>query len=135
MSKLQCINSVIQIKSGRALFQKRCAFPQLYHIAKCCVHSTKDTQTPRKDDSEEFDKPIKFSTSKAAKFPAAYTKAYGLPTYQALIVSFSLSLFALYFGILREENDIDQKMVQNIPTELLEQIYGKERAKVKAGIN
>ncbi|CAK9834053.1 hypothetical protein ANTRET_LOCUS10644 [Anthophora retusa] len=135
MSKLQCINSVIQVKSGRALFQKRYAFSQLYHISKCCIHSTKDTQKLRRNDPEEFDKPIKFSTSKAAKFPAAYTQAQGLPNQHALIVSLSLSAVLIYFGILREENDIDQKMVQNIPTEVLEQIYGKERAKVKTGGN
>lgn len=136
MSKLQCINSIIQVKSGRALFQKRCDFSQLYHISKRCIHSTKDKQKLRRnDDPEEFDKPIKFSTSKAAKFPAAYTEARGIPVQHGLIVSLSLTVLLIYFGILREENDIDQKMVQNIPTEVLEQIYGKERAKVKAGVN
>ncbi|CAK9802198.1 hypothetical protein ANTPLA_LOCUS3119 [Anthophora plagiata] len=132
MSKVQYIKSVIQVKGG--VFQERCAFPQLYHISKYCMRSTKNKEKQQNDDPEEFDKPIKFSTSKAAKFPAAYC-AQGLPTYQSVIVTFSfLSLF-LYFGILREENDIDEKMIQNIPTEVLEQIYGKERAKVKTGIN
>ncbi|KOC69380.1 hypothetical protein WH47_09338, partial [Habropoda laboriosa] len=87
------------------------------------------------DDPDKFDRPIKFSTSKAATYPAGYSHEFHGPKYQGVIVSLSILIFLLYFGVLREENDIDEKMVENIPTEILEQIYGKQGVKQKSKLN
>lgn len=79
----------------------------------------------------ELDKPIKFSTSEAAKWPAAWstTDHSDTPSYQPLVIAVSLFIWYIYFTQLREENDIDQKMVENIPMEVQEQIYGKKKDK------
>lgn len=64
------------------------------------------------------DGPIKYSTSKASSYRAfeIYFKANPNKPSQfeqycsALIYAFSTSSFLLYFGVLREENDIDEML-------------------------
>ncbi|XP_017881606.1 uncharacterized protein LOC108625816 [Ceratina calcarata] len=123
MIRIKLVKNMLQIKNKKILLQKRCALPQILSTAKYSA-SKKDKI------DEEFDKPIKFSTSKAATFPAAYTNVGpDEPWYQAPVIGISLMIFMIYFCILREENDIDEKMVEGIPPEILEQIYGKPKPK------
>lgn len=73
-----------------------------------CKH-TYNTNWKRKfsskeDPEEEADEPIKFSTSKAAE---PIRKPIPKPWYHEYVVGLGWAAFGIYFGILREENDID----------------------------
>ncbi|CAG2214301.1 uncharacterized protein [Mytilus edulis] len=60
-----------------------------------------------------IEEPIKFSTSKAANVTPSFIKEGNEdppPAAQPLIVAVSLAAFLIYFGILREENDLDEQM-------------------------
>lgn len=126
MIRIKSIESMLQINNGRVVLQKRCGLPQISSIAR---YNISNKEKKEKID-EEFDKPIKYSTSKAATFPAAYTNVGSdEPWYQAPVIGISLTVFMIYFFILREENDIDEKMVEGLPPEVVEQIYGKQKSK------
>lgn len=77
--------------------------------------SSDSTTTPKTEDGfEDLDKPIKFTTSKAALWRALDTHGGGVqfdtPSYQPYVVTGSVAIFLLYFLVLREENDIDEEM-------------------------
>lgn len=57
-----------------------------------------------------LNKPIKFTTSKAANWNSRnlyYSPTTSNPWYQRYSIILSLTIFLIYFTILREENDID----------------------------
>lgn len=75
---------------------------------------------------DEDDKPIPFSTSKAAHWKAEYSRA---PPdvrvwYTPHVVTASVMLFMIYFCILREENDLDDLIYRPLP----ETLKGIEKA-------
>ena len=84
------------------------------------------TNTMKKVVGDEFDVPIKFSTSRAAKAPAVHTigRYSNFPAYQTTLISTSLAIFLLYFCVLREENDIDQQIMAGLAPELQQNLYG-----------
>lgn len=59
-----------------------------------------------------MEEPIKFSTSKAANVTPSFIREGNdeAPAAQPFIVAVSLAAFLIYFGILREENDLDEQM-------------------------
>lgn len=68
-------------------------------------------------DAVEDDKPYTYSTSNAAKWKAAQsfrTPETDAPPAQRWSVLASLSVFLIYFCVLREENDLDQQLVRPI---------------------
>ncbi|XP_031833114.1 uncharacterized protein LOC116427201 [Nomia melanderi] len=116
----EIIKSISQIKNGQAL---------LYRSATSHMHYTMKYSTnakSKKCDDDDYDKPVKYSTSEAANWPACGTGTKGpdIPRYQTLIIMTSLALFLIYFGILREENDIDQKLTDGMSPEAKEFLYG-----------
>lgn len=82
-------------------------------------------------DTEEHDKPVVYSTSKAAEWKAAQTFrspiADDVPAAQRWSVLLSISVFLIYFLVLREENDLDAHLARPITDTVpdLEKIYGK----------
>ncbi|KZC05728.1 hypothetical protein WN55_04668, partial [Dufourea novaeangliae] len=81
--------------------------------------------TNTKEDDFDPDKPVKYSTSPAAKWPAnGYNPSQDVPKYQGIIVSLSVTIFLVYFCILREENDIDQKLTKNMDPEVEQFLFG-----------
>jgi len=63
-----------------------------------------------KDSPDDFDKPVKYSTSGAAQYRAydSFFQETNAPWYQGYIASASVAVFLLYFCVLREENDLDE---------------------------
>ncbi|XP_014240729.1 uncharacterized protein LOC106661695 [Cimex lectularius] len=63
---------------------------------------------------EPNDQPVKFSTSKASKWKAEFsrrgTSKEESPWFEPLAVGASAAVFLIYFCVLREENDIDEKL-------------------------
>ena len=74
-----------------------------------------------KDMDEPFDpdEPYKYSTSDARDHSSIDTFApipkYMPPRYQLPIMGLSLTVFLLWFAVLREENDIDEMMYNLTP--------------------
>ncbi|GFT86692.1 uncharacterized protein TNCV_1251541 [Trichonephila clavipes] len=64
--------------------------------------------------SELKDEPIKYSTSEAGKWKAKYTTSgkdyFEQPRSQSVVVALSLTVFMIYFCVLREENDLDDRV-------------------------
>ncbi|OAD53376.1 hypothetical protein WN48_10254 [Eufriesea mexicana] len=122
MMHINRIKIAVLLRSGNSLLKKRFIFPQTY--------STFIKRNNEKDklENDENDKPIKFSTSKAATHPAAYTiaRAKQYPKCQPDIISLCIGALLIYFCVLREENDIDEAIVASMSPEVLEQIYGKQ---------
>ena len=113
---------------------------------------TKDTKPERRynpdDLTEDPDAPYKYSTSEAYVHRSIDTFApkpkYVPPAYQAPIVVVSLVSFLVYFGILREENDLDEiiyarnPMVDKFvaesktPEQLLQEAMKKKEEEIEA---
>ncbi|XP_043521990.1 uncharacterized protein LOC122534948 [Frieseomelitta varia] len=122
------IESALQLRNNKSLLEKRLSFPQICSVLKYSASSEKN-KTKNDDDVDDYDKPYKFSTSKAAKLSARYTsaEARNKPFFQPTIIALSLAVFFIYFGILREENDIDEAMIKNMDPAVVEHIYGKQK--------
>lgn len=78
----------------------------------------KTIETAEKENNE----PIEFLGSKAHTFRASderRSKPTDWPEYQGYVISVSMAVFLIYFCILREENDIDEKMSMNVSTGLV----------------
>lgn len=119
------INAALRPKSVTSLI-KRCATTNL--------GSTSNRNTNNvNNDEDDFDKPIKYSTSKAATWPANGL-TFDTPKYQGVVISIGLTIFLVYFLILREENDIDEKMTTNMDPEVREFLYGLKKQQEKARI-
>lgn len=108
----------------------RQSFLQMYSTLQYSINSKK-----KDEDDDDYDKPYKYSTSKAATYSARDTiDGRDRPNYEGLVIGLSLAAFFIYFGILREENDIDEAMIKDIDPAIVEQIYGKKRKSIKQEI-
>ncbi|XP_071870720.1 uncharacterized protein [Bombus fervidus] len=122
MMHLKLIENVLHLKSSKSFLEKRQSLLQICSTLKYSINSKK-----KDEDDDDYDKPYKFSTSKAATYPARYTIDGRIrPNYEGIIIGLSLTAFFIYFGILREENDIDEAMMKNIDPAIVQQIYGKQ---------
>lgn len=86
-------------------------------------------------DSDVTDQPIKYSSSKAATMRInEYRDPYGdedkEPWYQVYSVLISMAAFLIYFCILREENDIDAILYNDLEDTLKK--IEKEKIEKKA---
>ncbi|XP_076656427.1 uncharacterized protein LOC143361051 [Halictus rubicundus] len=123
MLRLKLIQAALRPKSAASLI-KRCATS---HVGSTSKSTTNDIN----DDEDDSNKPIKFSTSEAATWPANGL-TFDTPYLQGIIVSFSIAVFLVYFCILREENDIDEKITNNMNPEMQEFLYGIKKQQEKA---
>ncbi|KAG6794539.1 protein ccsmst1 isoform X1 [Apis mellifera caucasica] len=127
MMRIKWIENILEFRSKRTLLEKRYIFPQICSTFRFSITSKKN-ETIKNDEVEDDNmrkrKPIKFSTSKASKFLSG-NKTKNVPEYQETVLVTCFAIFLLYFCVLREENDIDEAMIRNIPPEILRQIYGK----------
>lgn len=78
------------------------------------VNKKKIIETPLSEPIEsDVPTPVVYTKSKASKLKAADSFRYGNDAYppsQYYFVTFSAAAFLIYFCILREENDIDEKL-------------------------
>lgn len=124
---LKLINNVLHFKCGKSFLEKRQSFLQICPTLKYSSNSKKEDE-----DADDYDKPYKYSTSKAATHRARHTiDGRNRPSYEGVVIGISLTVFFIYFGILREENDIDEAMMKNIDPVIIQQIYGKQAEKYK----
>nr|XP_034195263.1 uncharacterized protein LOC117611431 [Osmia lignaria] len=123
------IASLIRSESTKALLKRRYNVSGIFYTSKC--RASTSGRNDKNNELDELDKPLKFSTSEAqdgllhGQLPTIQMP----PRYQPTVIAISLFIFYIYFTQLREENDIDLKMVENIPIEVQEQIYGKKEKK------
>ena len=85
------------------------------------------------DESEYTDQPIKYSSSKAREYSSFDTFAPEEKTYpwhQTVSITLSMSVFMLYFFVLREENDWDEELKKSI----YERVPGLEKKDMKRGV-
>lgn len=93
------------------------------------------TKTLKKEEDSNVieDAPVKYSTSAASTFKAACTRS-GVKTerlwYEPYVIIGSLTVFMIYFTILREENDLDEELQQT----LYDRIEGMEETQLKIAI-
>nr|XP_034195254.1 uncharacterized protein LOC117611421 [Osmia lignaria]XP_034195255.1 uncharacterized protein LOC117611421 [Osmia lignaria] len=120
------IASLIRSESTKALLKRRYNVSGIFYTSKC--RASTSGRNDKNNELDELDKPLKFSTSEAARWPAAMVnyRPFRCTTVSTNSLAISLFIFYIYFTQLREENDIDLKMVENIPIEVQEQIYGKK---------
>lgn len=95
--------------SGFLAEQSVSGFRVQFESSRSNHNDRRERQNPIANNDE--DQPIKYSTSKAAKYRAAENfRLVGedkYPPSQRWIVNISLITFMIYFFILREENDLD----------------------------
>ena len=83
-----------------------------YTLISATLNRTKasSTNTPNRDE------PVKFSTSDAKKWDSMNTfvpeKGRRTPPTQPIIVILSVSVFLVYFLLLREENELDEALMR-----------------------
>lgn len=86
------------------------------------------------NENGKSDAPVKFMESKAQTWRARESRsgysAQDEPWYQMYVILASLSVFMIYFFILREENDIDQRLGST----LYDHIEGLEEAHLEMAI-
>jgi len=131
------LNTVVHSSKTQAIyicgFISECILNILMHVnVYMFVYELRHKTTqPSGDGFEDLDKPIKFTTSKAAAWKAVSTHGgfvdEDMPWFQPYVVSFSTAIFLLYFLALREENDIDEQM----KTPLWEKIPGLEKQQLE----
>lgn len=84
--------------------------------------------------SDELDKPVQYSKSKAYTWKAEKTRSGGhlddYPSYQPYVISGSLTVFLLYFCVFREENDIDEELGKS----LYDRIEGLEERQLQVAL-
>ncbi|XP_076235231.1 uncharacterized protein LOC143179768 [Calliopsis andreniformis] len=133
MMRIKLIYIVSQIKNETALLTRNTVL-QTCSTSKYNTSSKRYAANPYEGD--EFDKPIQFSKTAAATAPAEHTRtrADTQPWYQGLVVSASLAAFFIYFGVLREENDIDEKLSQEVHPQVQEYLYGVKAAESRKQI-
>ncbi|CAL4248586.1 unnamed protein product, partial [Meganyctiphanes norvegica] len=85
------------------------------------LHRNKSTKIQEDDDGLDLTAPVKFSASRAATWKVRDT--YGSSKtddltkgvwYEPYIVSLSVTVFLIYFALLREENDVDDKLTVSL---------------------
>ncbi|XP_067633430.1 uncharacterized protein [Eurosta solidaginis] len=84
---------------------------------------------PKSSTSENPDDPINFFGSQAESWRARQTRSGGAEEalwFQPYVISASLTIFLLYFCVLREESDIDRKLEGN----LFEHVNGLEEVQL-----
>ncbi|XP_076627312.1 uncharacterized protein LOC143344791 isoform X2 [Colletes latitarsis] len=100
---LKFIETKSQIKIGNILL-KRCVIP---HMCYASNHNTSSKTIKGDKKHDEFDTPIKYSTSKAATWEAGSHRRSNEPW---------------------EENDIDEKLTSEMSPEMKEYLYGIKAA-------
>lgn len=94
------------------------------HICCSSKHNSSSRKSNLDEDVTEFDQPIKYSTSPAAGFGGGTRKMLKLtPWYQGICISTCVAIFCIYFGIFREENDIDEKFSNSLPKDVQDYLY------------
>ncbi|XP_029676082.1 uncharacterized protein LOC115243328 [Formica exsecta] len=113
MKNVNIKNVLFLLLRDKNILLKRNNLPQIaFNIrSKQSMVSSKDECRLSEIDSDDrTEQPLKYSTSKAATMRVdEYRDPYGdeVPWYQPYSIIFSFSIFLIYFCILREENDID----------------------------
>lgn len=84
--------------------------------------------------SDELERPVQYSKSKAFTWKAENTRSGGhledYPSYQPYIISGCLAVFLLYFCVFREENDIDEELGKT----LYDRIEGLEERQLQVAL-
>ncbi|XP_039290611.1 uncharacterized protein LOC111052043 isoform X3 [Nilaparvata lugens] len=116
-------HSIAAVKTERPLtiFQlSNNTAPTCRRSVSSTVQSSPDkerSQVKEGDEDEEDQGPVKFTTSRAATWKAEHTwkgSDEDVPEIQPLVVSLSMAALLVYFCLLREENDVDQKLVKDL---------------------
>lgn len=105
---LQSFRSAAQ-SASQLLYQGRYPISKMYYRL--------GSNIPKQPSNETSNEPIKFFGSKAATWRARDTRSGGSEDtlwFQPYVISGSLSVFLLYFCVLREENDIDKRLEGNL---------------------
>lgn len=71
----------------------------------------------KEEEEDDFEKPLRYTTSKAAQWRARQTYSGGAddgPWFQPHVITVSLSVFLLYFCVFREESDIDNELQRTL---------------------
>ncbi|XP_037028175.1 uncharacterized protein LOC119068619 [Bradysia coprophila] len=120
---------------------KQTNFRRFGRLIRCCSEpqvaffksSAKETTGKGSDDGEN-NQPIKYFGSGAATWTAGQSHLnpqYNTGVwYQPYVISLSLAVFLIYFCILREENDVDEKLSMS----LYDRIEGLEEQQILASI-
>ncbi|XP_055836432.1 uncharacterized protein LOC129921563 [Episyrphus balteatus] len=100
------------VRNLKYLFQSRLLSPQCIRLLTTSTPNLAKTAPIRKGNTQN-DEPMQFFGSGAASWRAKDTRSGGADEalwYQQYVISGSVAIFLIYFCILREENDIDQKL-------------------------
>ncbi|XP_024884965.1 uncharacterized protein LOC112463035 [Temnothorax curvispinosus] len=124
---------------GKSVLLKRYNAPQVaYSVrSKWDTVSSKYQSTALESEDDGADRPIKYSTSKAATMRIdEYRDPIGdkYPWYQGMVISTSIAVFLVYFCILREENDIDMLLDTDLGeslSKMQKELEEKQNVKVK----
>ncbi len=108
------LNSVRNLSLKRILIDKKISF--------CVLRGSEKKFYSNSTKSDEMDdKPVKYTTSDAHLKHKAYEnfrfseeETAQIPVYERPILLTSFALFLIYFAILREPNDIDEKLGANL---------------------
>ncbi|RZC34980.1 CCSMST1 domain containing protein [Asbolus verrucosus] len=82
-------------------------------VASNSSHAT----SKAKDIEEELDTPIKYTSSPAKDWQARTTRVGREESrlwYEPYVILFSLTVFMVYFTLIREENDIDEELSKSL---------------------
>lgn len=93
------------------------------------------TTTAKRDDLvEDLDAPVKFSSTAARQWKAKSTRVgyeRSRLWYEPYVILGSISIFLIYFGILREENDVDEELKRSLYT----RIQGLEEHQLRVSLD
>lgn len=99
----------------------------IYHSPRMQGGIRKKSSNPSEND---FNQPLPFTKSSAARWSARNSYSggkEGVPWYQPLSISISVTAILVWFCILREENDVDVKLGKS----LYEHVDGLEKKQLE----
>lgn len=108
-----CLALTKTISFNTKFYYPKSAFQQLRHAS---TFSTKKQDNTTNED-DELNKPVKFSASPAAKWKAKLSRTGDSEQrlwYEPYVILASLTVFMVYFTILREESDIDEELSRTL---------------------
>lgn len=95
---------------------------RLLRLSHRCIYTTchvsikQTTYTKKAQEAQDPNSPVKFSTSDAKKWDSMNTfapeKGRRVPAAQPFIIVACLSIFLVYFIFIREENELDRKLMR-----------------------
>lgn len=104
------------VKTSLHCYSRRIFVTRQTTLHNCWFKSSRNASSENQDLDNDMNKPLQYSTSEAAVWRAEKSRNPAIDRHpqENNVVVISVTIFLIYFFILREENDIDIKLGRDL---------------------